>query len=116
MTIQPTFQHDSAMEVDKDLLANNFDVAPSFSVSDDQSDTDHLRAVDRHFSEEQIKLSYYERNYINEEIHGVASHVVEETPELIRSSLNQLAYELHELVQLDHKKEISISSSLSSKL
>lgn len=49
-----------------------------------------LKELDNLISKELLKLSYHDRNAINEEIHGVRCLAVEETPDLLRTSLNAL--------------------------
>ena len=52
-----------------------------------------MEAMDNLISQELLKLSYHDRNAINEEIHGVRCLAVEETPELLWLSLN--AFQSH---------------------
>ena len=55
---------------------------------------DDPRDVDTLLSNELMRLSISDRNAIQEEIHGVRCLAPEETPELLQSSLHQLAFEL----------------------
>ena len=55
---------------------------------------DDPRDVDTLLSNELMRLSISDRNAIQEEIHGVRCLAPEETPELLQSSLCQLALEL----------------------
>jgi len=80
--------------------------------TDDVTDTEYLRAANKRISEEQQKLLYSDRNFINEEIHGVICHAQDESPELLQSAQAQLSSELEDLLILDCKNN-PIKSSLS---
>lgn len=86
-----------------------------FQVVHDANDNETYIAANERISEEHHKLSYNERNMICEEIHGVACHAREESPDLLRSSLALLSLELEDLVQLDKldKKNDNTSPFLS---
>jgi len=61
-------------------------------------------SVDRLLAKELNQLSFRERNEINEEIHGVSTlYTVDETPELICQSLEQLRFELNNHVPMHSK-------------
>ncbi|KAL3897846.1 MAG: hypothetical protein SGARI_006822, partial [Bacillariaceae sp.] len=53
--------------------------------------------IDTFLSKEMASLSFQERNLMQEEMHGVASMEVEETPELIQSSLKELEAEIENI-------------------
>ena len=101
------------MEADENIVENNIHFPSTVGASDDEIDTTYHRLVDQRMSEEQLKLPYLERNLIHEEIHGIATHLQKETPELLRSSLSQLSCELNELVSLDYKNDVNPSEALS---
>lgn len=52
------------------------------------------KEVDGLLSNEMLKLSFVDRNAINEEIHGVRSLAVEETPQMINNALHTFRLEL----------------------
>ena len=61
-------------------------------------------SVDMLLAKELNQLSFRERNEINEEIHGVSTlYTVDETPELICQSLEQLGFELSHRVPMHSK-------------
>ena len=51
-------------------------------------------AFDNLLAEEMNNLSFRDRNDLQEEIHGVRCLAIEETPELVKKALSQLAYEI----------------------
>ena len=53
--------------------------------------------IDSFLSKEMASLSFQQRNLMQEEFHGVASMEVEETPELIHSSLQKLEEEIQKI-------------------
>jgi hypothetical protein len=61
-------------------------------------------SVDMMMAKELNQMSFRERNEINEEIHGVSTlYTVEETPELICQSLEQLQFEFNHNVPMHSK-------------
>lgn len=61
------------------------------------------QSVDSMMAEEFLSLSFQHRNAINEEMHGVSCLMPEETPELIRVSLEKLEDELNLIPDKDKK-------------
>jgi hypothetical protein len=53
------------------------------------------REVDALLSKELLKLSFYDRSMIEEEIHGVRCMSPAETPELLSTALKEFQYELN---------------------
>ncbi|VEU41735.1 unnamed protein product [Pseudo-nitzschia multistriata] len=73
--------------------------SPIDSIHTDWSESDYLDAFQRKLSRGALGLTHSDRNSIIEEIHGVNTHIQEESPDLIRSSLLSLSTELRALVQ-----------------
>lgn len=78
----------------------------------DKQDKDHRsmspreqqHSVDLLLAKELNQLSFRERNNINEEIHGVSSlYAIEETPQLISQSLEQLQFEVDHNIPMHSK-------------
>lgn len=71
----------------------------TFSASDPDPDIAAAASVDALLANELNKLSFQERESINEEIHGVdvRNLGVEETPQLLRESFQQLNVELEQI-------------------
>lgn len=67
---------------------------PNIQMIFDDDLKDDPRDVDTLLSNELMRLSMTDRNAIQEEIHGVRCLAPEETPQLLQSSLRQLALEL----------------------
>jgi hypothetical protein len=82
------------------------------SDSDSMTDMEYVSAAYARISEEQLRLSYSDRNTILEDIHGVAFNAQNETPDLLQSSLAQLSTELEDLVKFDWK-DYATTSTLS---
>lgn len=83
------------------------------SMQLDKHDKDHSsmspleqqHSVDLLLAKELNQLSFRERNNINEEIHGVSSlYAIEETPQLISQSLEQLQFEVDHNIPMCSKK------------
>ena len=78
---------------------------------------DHNHDIDVLLAKELNQLSFHERNTINEEIHGVSSLKIDETPELISRSLERLQFEMkhnipmHKKMAYERSQELSRSSS-----
>ena len=83
------------------------------SLSDFATDEEFLFATTKRISDEQKKLSYQERNSINEEIHGVACNAQDESPEMVQYALSKLTSELEDLVLTDWRNNATGPSSLS---
>lgn len=83
------------------------------SLSNSATDKEFIFATTKCISNEKKKLSYQERNIINEEIHGVACNVQDETPEMVQYSLSKLSSELEDLVLTDWRNNATGPSSLS---
>ncbi len=98
----------SEMDVDDDSGQGS-----NSSLSDSATDNEILFAATKRISNEQKKLSYQERNFINEEIHGVACNVQDESPEMVQYSLSKLTSELEDLVLTDWRKNATGPSTLS---
>ena len=75
---------------------------------------DEAKAVDSLLSRELLQLSIGDRSAMEEEIHGVRCLAVEETPELLQSSLHKLAMVLasDEIIPRNEKTEYLISQTL----
>lgn len=68
------------------------------------SPLEQQHAIDMLMAKELNQLTFRERNEINEEIHGVASlYSVDETPQLISQSLEQLQFEIDHNVPMHRK-------------
>ena len=82
-----------------------------FEVDQIFSQTDESKAVDDLLSKELLELSLKDRNAIQEEIHGVRCLAPEETPELLRFSLQRLALVLvDDEILPPHKKQAYLRS------
>lgn len=79
--------------------------------SEDDVKGDPLK-VDNILSHELLQLSLEERNAALEEIHGVHSNAVKETPELIAESFAQLKFELEEMIPPEKKQAYQKSQAL----
>jgi len=64
---------------------------------------DKSKEVDSLLAEELLKMSFVDRNTVNEEIHGVRSLAIEETPMIIANALNSFRIEL-ELLPSEEKR------------
>eukprot|EP00531_Pseudo-nitzschia_arenysensis_P003794 CAMPEP_0116149924 /NCGR_PEP_ID=MMETSP0329-20121206/19245_1 /TAXON_ID=697910 /ORGANISM="Pseudo-nitzschia arenysensis, Strain B593" /LENGTH=511 /DNA_ID=CAMNT_0003646347 /DNA_START=191 /DNA_END=1726 /DNA_ORIENTATION=- len=71
--------------------------------------------VEELLSRELLRLTLEDRNKFQDEIHGVHCIAPEETPELLRSSLQQIDYELEHVVPLDQKQAYLQSKTLNKK-
>ncbi len=80
----------------------------SQSLGDIATETEVLL---KRISAEQNKLSYNDRNLINEEIHGVACNAKEESPEMLQYSLSKLSSELENLILEDWRNNATTSTS-----
>jgi len=74
---------------------------------DQEKDDPNL--VDSILSRELMKLSVQERTKIQEEVHGVGCLAPEETPDLIRKSLDRLQWELDNIIP-SHQKQAYLQS------
>lgn len=61
-------------------------------------------AVDKLLSKELLKMSASDRNDLQEEIHGVKCLALQETPHFLEQSLNDMAYELDEVLPVTEKQ------------
>ena len=75
----------------------------TFHQHDDEEKDVYPRSVDDLLSKEILQLSIKDRNYIQEEIHGVHCLAPEETPELLQQSLQQLAITLDVSIPINEK-------------
>jgi hypothetical protein len=53
--------------------------------------------IDTFLSQEMTALSFQERNLVQEEVHGVATVAVEETPDLLRTAMQELEVEIERI-------------------
>ena len=77
----------------------------------ENDDPAHIETVLTH---ELMKMSVQDRELIQEEIHGVRSLAVEETPEFLEQSLDLLQWELDQVIPPDKKYAFSKSQQLRS--
>ena len=70
----------------------------------DDTWNDNPDQVEKLLSRELYKLSLEERNKFQDEVHGVSCIAPEETPELLRTSLEQMENELDHVVPHDQKR------------
>jgi hypothetical protein len=63
------------------------------------------REVDALLSKELLKLSFYDRRMIEEEIHGVRCMAPNETPELLSTALKEFQYELNNQLNSNDNNE-----------
>ena len=73
-----------------------------------EANQEFMDVFNNRISEERLKLSYHDRNAINEEIHGVRCLAVEETPELLRASLDAFQHKLDSMPSSDKEVYIEI--------
>lgn len=97
------------VDVENESMSNQSSSSSSF-FSTSGEEKEHLSAMSKLISEEQSKLSYNDRNILNEEVHGVACNAQEETPEMLRYYLSKLSLELEDLVLSDYNNNANASS------
>ena len=97
-------------QIDVEIESNQSSTNSNSSLSESATDKEYLSATTKLISKEQHKLSYKERNFIHEEIHGVACNAKIETPEMLQYYLTKLSSELDQLVLSDHRNNANASS------
>jgi len=83
-------------------IGNNTDHVEEIEARDRKASNPNV--VDDLLTQEMMQLSVKDRNDIQEEIHGVKSLAVEETPELIRESLKELSIEIDQRIPDSDKR------------
>ena len=74
---------------------------------------EHDHSIDKLLANELNQLSFQERNYINEVIHGVSSlYSIDETPELISESIEQLQIEIDQNIPIQQKLAYETSKKI----
>ena len=83
--------NDDGVQLTPDWVLTN---GPERNASNKDEKSGNSKDADAVLAEELLKLSFDDRNIVNEEIHGVRSLAVEEIPLLITISLNSFRIEL----------------------
>lgn len=88
---------------------NNEALGDTFTKTSDVTAVVNPQDVDTLLSREMQQLSFQERSYIQEDIHGVRCLSPAETPELLRAALHQLDFHLN--TSIPHKPAYDLARS-----